>query len=514
MHSFSHEQLNQINSRGISLQEVNRQIDIYHRGISPVILHRPASPGEGIEVFSEKEIEIYSDIWNKGFENSSVLKFVPASGAASRMFKKLFEAQLEYQKLNENQDYIINRMPEISDFFAKLIEYPFHRDLEEICTRKDLKINTLLSEKKYADVLALILNQDGLNYGFLPKGLLKFHKYGVRARTPLEEHLIEASGYLKDSRDQVFLHFTVSPEHRIHFESLSGQLIKWYKENFNLNFEISFSEQDPSTDTIAVSMDNKPFVSHDGKLLFRPGGHGALLKNLQNISQSIVFIGNIDNVAPDRIKDLRIRYKKLLGGILIQRVQKIHSFMDRLDSDFSARLRTEIVDYTREFISPEKADRLNSSDGNDFKMLTINIYNRPVRICGMVKNTGEPGGGPFWIKNSIGDISKQIIESSQVEMNNDQQKALFNSSSHFNPVDLACYTRDYKGNKFNLNSFIDHEMTFVAIKSQEGKDVKTLELPGLWNGGMAGWITFFVEVPAETFSPVKTVFDLLRPEHQ
>ena len=312
---------------------------------------------------------------------------------------------------------------------------------------------------------------------------------------------------------QVNLHFTVSKEHRLLFEAHNAQLLNQYNKLGVTDFKISFSEQKLSTDTLAVTLDNKPFLIEGETLLFRPGGHGALIENLQDIKHSLIFIGNIDNVSPDRLKPLRIKYKELLGGVLIQRVNKIHYFLNELEKGINSDIKREIISFIKEFISSEIAGKLSVLRENEFIPRARLVLNKPVRVCGMVKNTGEPGGGPFWIKNSDGGITKQIIESSQIDFKNQDQKQIFNSSTHFNPVDLVCFTQDFRGNKFKLQEFINPGMAFIAIKSQGGVGLKALELPGLWNGAMAGWITFFVEVPGETFSPVKTVFDLLRTEH-
>ncbi len=512
MHFFTAHQLNQLKSKGISLETVNAQLSMFRKGIEPVLIDKPAIPGDGIEVFNENEENHYIRKFRDEAPFHSVIKFVPSSGAASRMFKLLFEFQNDIHS-QPNIDLSIESNSQIKHFFNDLNKYPFFYDLEEICTKKGINVGKLLSKRNYKEILDLILNPAGLNYGVLPKALLKFHLYGNDSRTSFHEHLIEASGYLKDDKGRVNMHFTISPEHRAMFKKHADQLTTSFFNQDNTDFSLSFSEQHPSTDTIAVSIDNQPFIIDGESLYFRPGGHGALINNLQDIKQSIVFIGNIDNVAPDRIKPLRIKYKQLLGGVLLERVQKIHSILEILEKGLSGKRIQEITDFIRKFISDEKARQFDKLKGD---LLIKNIHsflNRPIRVCGMVKNTGEPGGGPFWIISNKGEISKQIIESSQINMNDKYQKELFNSSTHFNPVNMACYIKDYKGRAFRLNEFVDPEMAFISIKSQEGRALKALELPGLWNGAMAGWLTFFIEVPKETFSPVKTVFDLLRPEH-
>jgi len=359
----------------------------------------------------------------------------------------------------------------------------------------------------------MLLTGKGLSYGVLPKGLLRFHIYRDETRTAFEEHFEEAALYLKDSRGLVKLHFTVSPEHRKLFEELAREMIQKYREKYKLTFQVEFSVQKPSTDTLAVTLQNNPFIHEEDHLLFRPGGHGALLDNMQDLKEKMVFVGNIDNVAPDRTKSLRIRYKQLLAGILIDRVQKVHGLLSRLEKGTAPGLKSEILEFIKAYISETSAGELEKVTDNELIKNAKAILNRPVRVCGMVKNVGEPGGGPFWISDKSGKISKQVVESSQVNLDDPGQDAIFRRATHFNPVDMACYTYSFTGKKFRLEEFRDPDMAFIAIKSQGGSSLKALELPGLWNGSMAGWITFFVDVPIETFSPVKTIFDLRREEH-
>lgn len=513
MEYFTRQQIEQLKLKGISLKKANSQLALFRKGIKAVQLLRPATVPDGIEFLSDNDVKTNIEIWEEGIKKNPSIKFVPASGAASRMFKSLFEVRNELKKHNNSVDEFLKKNTQINLFFSELRKYPFYDDLHQLCHKKDTNLDELLNRKKYSQILDLLLDTEGLRYGTLPKGMLKFHSYAEGSRTPMEEHLLEASAYLKDTQGKVRIHFTVSPEHRNIFHQEAERMIQVYSESGLADFEISFSEQDPSTDTLAVDMKNLPFLNSDGTLLFRPGGHGALLKNLEEINNAVVFIGNIDNIAPDRLKPLRVKYKKLLGGILLQRVDRIHTFLKEINTRTTVQHRTEITEFISQFISVETADKLRAFDDDKFLHISNNLLNRPVRVCGMVKNTGEPGGGPFWIKNTKGVTSKQIIESSQVDMENSQQQCLFNSSTHFNPVDLVCYMNDYKGNKFDLTKFVDQDMAFITVKSQGGRELKAMELPGLWNGAMAGWITFFVEVPAETFTPVKTVFDLIRPEH-
>lgn len=510
---FTQVQNKQLSDRGITAEQAFAQLEIFRKGINPVKLNKPCTPDDGIEVYDETEIERYISLFQKEKSHFSMVKFVPASGAASRMFKALFEAYSDLLEQPSNSNNLLSNSPEIAGFFKSLKDYPFYDDLNSICKAHKSDLETLLKSGKFADILNFLLSDNGLSYGSLPKGLLKFHKYRDETRTAFEEHFSEASQFLADRNNNIKIHFTVSPEHLKLFKELSNKLINKYLEKYYVKFLIEFSVQKPSTDTLAVNMNNEPFIQQGGLLHFRPGGHGALLENMQDLIENFIFISNIDNVSPDHNKGLRIRYKELLAGILIERVKKIHSFLSTIEHDYTENLRNEITDFTGKYISSSISKVLAGLNDSDFKKYVFLQLNKPIRICGMVKNVGEPGGGPFWITDSEGNISKQIIESSQVNLNNAYQSEIFKKATHFNPVDLVCYIFDYKGRKFRLEDFRDPGMAFIAIKSQGGSSLKALELPGLWNGSMAGWLTFFVDVPVETFSPVKTVFDLLRKEH-
>ena len=501
-----------IEKKGISAAEIERQIRLFERGVDYVKLIKPATSGEGIDVLDEKQEQTLIDLYETGMEDKTVLKFVPASGAASRMFKDLYNAMEDLAK-NGSPDIIENNKS-LYDFFRQLEEYPFYEDLKKAIEPNDKSISSLIEDKKYQTVLEFILTERGINYGSLPKGLLKFHQYPEGARTALEEHYEEASLYLTDPKAAVNLHFTVSPEHLSLFSNLTDVLNEKYRNSQGLLFNVSFSVQKPSTDTLAVDLQNKPFRSEDESLLFRPGGHGALIENLNELDEDMVFIGNIDNVCPDHMKDLKIRYKKILGGFLLKKTERIHNILNRIEKgERGEALRNHIMEVVYE-ISPESAQELKTLHNDLFNENAYKFLNKPLRVCGMVQNIGEPGGGPFWIRDEAGKMSKQIIESSQIDMDDHEQEEIFQSSTHFNPVDLISYIRNHKGEKFNLSEFSDPSMAFISRKTRNGRELKALEHPGLWNGSMAGWLTWFVEVPLETFTPVKTVFDLMRPEHR
>ena len=365
----------------------------------------------------------------------------------------------------------------------------------------------------YKTVVDYLLNDKGLGYGQLPKGLLLFHKYGGTQRTPLEEHLVEGALYA-NCNGVVHLHYTVSPEHKNLFEDCVNHVKGEYESKFNVRYCVSFSVQKPSTDTIAVNPDNTPFRNSDGSLLFRPGGHGALIENLNDVDADIVFIKNIDNVVLDKFKEDTVTYKQLLAGVLVSLQTKAFEYLRLLESgQFDDDTLKEIVRFLEQELCCHKPG-INDLEGAELVAYLKKKLNRPMRVCGVVKNVGEPGGGPFLAYNSDGTVSLQILESSQIDKDNSDYTKMFTEGTHFNPVDLVCATKDYNGDKFNLPDFVDRSTGFISSKSKNGKELKALELPGLWNGAMSDWNTVFVEVPLSTFNPVKTVNDLLREQHQ
>jgi hypothetical protein len=434
------------------------------------------------------------------------VKFVPASGAASRMFKNLFEFL--------GADYDVPTTDFEKKFFENIHHFAFFHDLDVVCmdgAGKD--VDALIADGEYKTVVGQLLEAYGLNYGQLPKGLLKFHRYVEGIRTPLEEHLVEGALYAAGATGKVNVHFTVSTEHRELFEHLVKEKVTAYAQKFGVEYNVSFSEQKPSTDTLAADMDNKPFRV-DGKLLFRPGGHGALIENLNDLDADVVFIKNIDNVVPDRLKGETVTYKKLIAGVLVTLQRKAFEYLRLLDGgQYTHEQLEEIIRFVQQDLCCRKADIKQLEDAELVIYLRKKL-NRPMRVCGMVKNVGEPGGGPFLAYNPDGTVSAQILESSQIDMNDPEKKAMFEKGTHFNPVDLVCAVRDYKGQKFDLTQYVDKATGFISHKSKNGRELKALELPGLWNGAMSDWNTIFVEVPLATFNPVKTVNDLLREQHQ
>ena len=481
-------------------------------------LVKAATIDDGIMHVDDAQAKEFIDKYETESVNKRVVKFVPASGAASRMFKALFAfaesysgSEEDYQKLTSDPE----QRP-IFEFFKRIQDFAFYDDLNQAQSQRGLGLNESVLQRKYGEVLNTLLLDDGLNYGNLPKGLLKFHRYGDTSRTPVEEHLIEGYHYSRDADNNVYLHFTVSPEHRALFEQHVIDVKERYEREHGATFHVSFSEQKPSTDTIAVDMDNEPFRNEDGTLLFRPGGHGALIENLNDLDADLVFIKNIDNVVPDRLKDETYRNKKLLGGVLLAYQEKIFSYLRHLEETEGGN--EESLEEIREFVEDQlctlPSQVFASMDGAEKVTFLVEKLDRPIRVCGMVKNEGEPGGGPFWTVTPDDSTALQIVESAQVDMSDSDQKAIWESATHFNPVDIVCSLKNYEGKKFDLTHYVDKQAGFIAKKSKDGKELKAQELPGLWNGGMSDWNTVFVEVPIVTFNPVKTVNDLLRDHHQ
>ena len=505
---FDEKDLEQFKKKGTNADNVKAQLELIKNGFPFLELDSAASIGNGIMAVDDSQCSSYIKTWDSYCASGhKVTKFVPASGAASRMFKDLF-AFLD-------ADYSLPTTPFEKKFFDEIEHFAFYGDLDAACKANEGKsIKELISAGEYKAVVANLLGAKGLNYGALPKGLLKFHSYNSTARTPLEEHMAEGAMYASGADGIVHIHFTVSPEHRTLFKKLADSCSKSFSKRFGATYDISFSEQKPSTDTVAAAADGGPFRNDDGSILFRPGGHGALIENLNDLDTDIVFIKNIDNVVPDHLKADTVTYKKLLAGVLVTVQNKVFDYMRLLDSGkyTPAKLKT-ISDFVQNTLCC-RSKELGNLSGNDLAQWLYSKLNRPIRVCGMVKNVGEPGGGPFLAYNNDGTVSLQILESSQIDLNDARKKEMFTKGTHFNPVDLVCAVRDYKGNKFNLPDYVDKATGFISSKSKNGRELKALELPGLWNGAMSDWNTIFVEVPLSTFNPVKTVNDLLRPQHQ
>lgn len=487
---FTEQDESQILAQGASLALVEEQIQNFVNGFPFLNVIKAATVGDGIIRVEESQAGELVSRFDRQADSLSLLKFVPASGAATRMFKSLFAA------LEGKND------KSVDEFFARLKDFAFYDALGQP------------ENLDRQSVLSILLTDEGLDYGNLPKGLLLFHQYPDGPRTPVEEHLVEGAAYA-NSDGLVRIHFTVSPEHRDRFEELIQRVLPTYGEKLGARFEITFSEQKKATDTISVNPDNSPFRNGDGSLLFRPAGHGALIENLNDIDADVVFIKNIDNVVPDRLKEPTVTYKKVIGAVLLDVQQQLFRFQQLLDSpDVSEGYLTEIDEFLKTTLCTLPPNGFESLSQEDKITYYRRKLDRPVRVCGMVQNVGEPGGGPFWAQNADGSVSLQIVESAQIDLGDAGQKQIFDTATHFNPVDLVCSMKNRNGEKYNLVSYRDPKTGFITAKSKDGKELKAQELPGLWNGAMADWNTLFVEVPLITFNPVKTVNDLLRKEHQ
>lgn len=507
--------IDQLKKQDKDIKKVEEQIQYFMEGFPYMQVDRPATVGDGIKQLSDKEIKKAINYYDDSRKYIKVLKFVPASGAASRMFKILFSFMDSYNNTDEDYDKLKDD-PEwepANIFFKHIQDFAFYEDLKEVMQKDDLHLEERLLKRDYKTVLEYLLTEKGLNYGELPKGLLQFHKYEGGTRTPVEEHLVEAARYASCFEDQAFIHFTVSPEHEMDFKRHIKNVLSSYREEYDVKYDISFSQQKPSTDTIAVDLENKPFVKDDGEILFRPGGHGALIENLNDTDADLIFIKNIDNVVPDHLKDPTVKYKKVLAGVLMQYQEKIFYYLSVLNEvkTLSPAFIEEVADFIKKDLCIELVPGHEQVDAREYFTRKLD---RPIRVCGMVKNEGEPGGGPFWARNRDETISLQIVESAQIDMEDENQKEIAMNATHFNPVDLVCGVKDREGNPYHLPEYVDPQTGFISKKSVGGRDLKALELPGLWNGSMSDWITIFVEVPIETFNPVKVVNDLLRDQHQ
>jgi len=503
---FTQNDLEQFKKKNISPEQISVQIENFRQGFPFVNLSAAATPLNGIKVLDDAQVSSMVENFDHKSAKYLITKMVPASGAASRMFKSLF-AYMEDKNASPDK--------EVTQFIEQLEDFAFYPALKKVIAHDEYDLDQLLVDGNYRTVIKYLLTDQGLNYATLPKGLLMFHKYPEAAHTPMEEHMTEGIEYSQDKDGIVHLHFTVSPEHKTDFIERAASATAAFTEGKDIKFDISYSEQKPSTDTIAVDMENNAFRNADGSILFRPGGHGALIENLNELDGDIVFIKNIDNVVPESLRQPTYTYKKVLGGMLINLMEKSFDILSSIEKgEMNAIAADEAIEFAEKELNIHFPHGMNFFSLEDKRGIIVDKLSRPIRICGMVKNEGEPGGGPFWVGDHQGHTSLQVVESSQIDMDDESQKEILAQATHFNPVDLVCNLKDYKGNKFDLTEFIDPQTGFISIKSKDGKDLKAQELPGLWNGAMANWITVFVQVPIETFNPVKTVNDLLREQHQ
>lgn len=500
--------------RGISAFQVESQLQRLRHGVPPITIIRPCRVNDGIIQLRPDQFSHYQQQFETARQADRVSKFIPASGAATRMFNDLLK-YLSEEGSSESPSNQAPTLPHAVDkAWNRLQDFPFIPDLEAYLHGQGQAPPTSLHSHDLNTILQTVLWTPGLGYAELPKALLPFHRYPDEPRTSLQEHVHEAIRYQTDTAQPVKIHLTVSPQYeqviKDHLDVIHQSLDK---QGWKL--ELTVSIQKPSTDTVALNADNQPFRADDGTLVFRPGGHGALLENLNDYQGDIVFISNIDNVVPEHLKDPIVEWRKALGGYLVELQQHVFHHIQQLSSMpanansvqqaegcILQELLLPLPQSYRELALPDQATLLKQ------------YLDRPIRICGVVQNTGDPGGGPFWVAHPEDAPSRQIVEQSQVNPDSEAQQKLFASGTHFNPVDLVCGVRDFQGNPFNLLEFVDPGTGFIGMKSHQGRPLKALEWPGLWNGGMAHWITIFVEIPRTNFNPVKTFLDWLHPAHQ
>ena len=514
---YTKNDIRQFKHLGIKTEQIDQQITHFKQGFEFVKLQDAATINNGIRSFTEEELAAFIQLFEDKRSSLDMIKMVPASGSATRMFKTLNSFLNTYT--GSEEDYLNFRQHKepgtMFSFFEKINEFPFYAHLKEALYKDRLDINKLVWKNQFITILDYLLTEKGLNYDNTPKGLIDFHIYNDHVRKAVEEHLVEGAAYCSNGKTAK-LHFTVSAEHLNKFKAYLKPLLKTYQKTLNVKFDISYSIQKSSTDTVSLTSDGKLLRDKEGQIVFRPGGHGALIHNLNDLKEELIFIKNIDNVTPDRNKVDTIKYKKVLAGILLDVQAKVFNYLKLLDK--KKNVTPDLLNDIEQFINEQLGFKLPIGkiyrDTNEHIKYLKQLLDRPIRICGMVRNEGEPGGGPFWVGTPETGIRLMIVESAQINMKDREQKKIFSSSTHFNPVDIVCSIYNYRGKKFNLKDFIDSSQGFITSKSFEGKDIQVQELPVLWNGVMANWNTLFVEVPLSTFTPVKTVFDLLRFEHR
>jgi nicotinamide riboside kinase len=505
----------QIHEHGIPLENIKKQLSIFSEGILKSVLVNPATLNNGILKLSDTDFEQKANFFETNKSKLKLKKFVPASGAASRMFKFLTAFLNEFDFGNESINAYVNRKKdtELSLFIVGMDKFSFFETVDAKLKEIYPDFNALERDYKNYYFIKTLLSPEYFDFANKPKGIIPFHKYETHIATPIEEHLYECA-YYAVSNNESNLHLTVSENHQVQFEEIIQQVKGEIEVKSNSIINVTYSYQKMETDTIAVDKGNKPFRNEKGMLVFRPGGHGALIENLNAINADVVFVKNIDNVIQNNIQQISF-YKKALAGVLIDLQSQVFGYLKVLDEqEIDSEKINEILIFLKNKMNVELNEDFHKFKLNSQISTLKEMLNRPIRICGMVKNEGEPGGGPFWVRGIDGGVSLQIVETSQVDLNNRDQMKILSSATHFNPVDLVCGLKNYKNDKFDLKQFVDPNSGFIVHKNNAGIDVKAYELPGLWNGAMANWLTVFVEVPLFTFNPVKTVNDLLKPAHQ
>jgi hypothetical protein len=506
--NFLEKDIIQMQAHGIELSSAVEQMERFYKGFPFTKIIRPATIGDGILAFDSSSIDKYNSIYDSDSIKYTIAKFVPASGAASRMFKDLYE----YVDSTEED---LGKFPQAEKTIRQISDFAFVEALDKTLRFGGVNLETELLKSNNKKIIRHIINSEGLDYGHNPKALIQFHRYDDEVRTAIEEHLVEAAMYCKDKQSKARLHFTISPEHLPKVKILLDKVLDKYSKRYNVEYEIKLTTQKSSTDIFAVNLDNTPARDEHGNLIFRPSGHGALLDNLQETESEIIFVKNIDNVEQDCFKKEEVRYKKALGGLLIRLKETCGVLLQVLDSeDCSQEQIDEILKVLQSDFSIDllKADEFESN--KEYVEYLRTFFNRPLRVCSMVKNEGQPGGGPFWVEDGFGNMSLQIVEKAQINMADESSCKVLETATHFNPVDMVCVITNYKGEKFQLQDFVDKTTGFISEKTQQSSKIKIQERPGLWNGSMAGWLTIFVETPITYFNPVKAVNDLLETAHQ
>lgn len=498
---FSPRDIQQIERSGLDLNAVKKQLDMYRQGSTFFKLNRPCTISDGILSFTPAQRKKLISFYEDESEKYKLIKFVPASGAASRMFSEWFSA-MEAGGFNSSSL--------TQSFLSNFKKYPFYSLIKQ-----NKSASEFIKQKNIRSLLDYVLSAKGLNFGWLPKALIPFHLYHAEdARTALEEHLFEAAQYIRGAGDICNLHFTISQEHKKDVNKKIKSVKSKYENLGRIKYKISYSVQSPATNMLAVDENNLPLRDAAGNIIFRPGGHGSLLTNLQNLDADFIFIKNVDNIAPEKLLKKILPYKKMLGGLALQIQREIFAILRQLENnEINSRQIEEIKKYCSRIniVFPRSLSRQSLKIQ---KQIIFSSLNRPLRVCAMVRNEGEPGGAPFWVEERDGSRTLQIVESGHIDKNNHKQMKVWSSAQYFNPVDMVCCTKNYRGEKFNLDIYVNHDAFLITRKNEKGRSLKALESPGLWNGGMAYWNTVFVELPIIVFNPVKTVNDLLRPEHK
>jgi hypothetical protein len=517
---FTRDDLQHLEALGLATGEVRRQLELFKHPPDFAALLRPCTAGDGIGVIPEEDHPELLDRYDAARREGRALAFVPASGAASRMFRDLLRfredggevSRVRVEQQARAGDPVAR---EVLAFTDGLMRFPFYPLLMQVLARRGHDSDALAARGRYREILDGLLDEDGLGYADLPKALVAFHRQGDEVRTALEEHLVESTTSVQDGNGCCRIHLTVSPRHREVFLRILAGTVPRLERTLGVQFRVELSEQRRSTDTLAVDLDNGPMRDEAGRLLFRPGGHGTLIENLNDLDGDLVFVRNVDNVVPATHSEAGIRCRKLLAGLLLRIQERLVSYLSRLAAGpLAPGERQEALALAGELGALPSAESLATLTADRQDALLREALDRPLRVCGMVPHEGEPGGGPFWVGGPDGAETLQIVEGAQVDPESAGQQAIFGASTHFNPVDLVCGLRDWRGRPFDLHHFVDPDAVFISRKTWRGRPIKALEWPGLWNGAMARWLTVFIEIPPSTFQPVKTVNDLLRPAHQ